>query len=246
MNNWESFKNPPIQEAIFTLNFSEEIILEQLEKIESVEFLNEHFSKNKRKIYKSSAKFDEKGGDLQIVNSSKTSNGFRFDSGQTTLMIKSNQLSYHILRSYTTWDNVITDLEKIVKEIQSILEISCLSIGVRFINKIDFSLPSVILTDFFRFHLILPPELSQSFDNFFLTVSLSKEQMQATIIQTVDNQGLDGNGFGIILDIDVVKSINKKISLLDIKDDFQALREYKNEIFFNIITEKTKQLLRNK
>ena len=41
MNNWESFKNPPIQEAIFTLNFSEEIILEQLEKIESVEFLNE-------------------------------------------------------------------------------------------------------------------------------------------------------------------------------------------------------------
>ena len=32
--------------------------------------------------------------------------------------------------------------------------------------------------------------------------------MQATIIQTVDNQGIIGNGFGIILDIDVVKRGN--------------------------------------
>lgn len=246
MNNWEPFKNPPIQEAIFTLNFSEEIILEQLEKIESVEFINKKFLKNKKKIYKATAKFEEIDGDFQIIKSSKTSNGFRFDSNQATLIIKSNQLSYHILGSYTTWENVINDLEEIVKEIKDTLDFSCESIGVRFINKIDFSSTSVILTDFFRFHLILPSELSQSFDNFFLTVSLSKEEMQATIIQTVDNQGLVGNGFGIILDIDVVKPIHKKINLLDIKDDFQALREYKNEIFFNIITEKTRQLLRNK
>lgn len=246
MNNWKPFNNPPIQEAIFTLNFSEEIILGQLEKIESVEFLNKHFSKNKRKIYKATAKFKETDGDFQIINSPKTSNGFRFDSNEATLMIKSNQLSYHILRSYTTWENVINELEEIVKAIKDTLDFSCESIGVRFINKIDFLSTSVKLTDFFRFHLILPPELSQSFDNFFLTVSLSKEEMQATIIQTVDNQGIIGNGFGIILDIDVVKPIHKKMSLLDIKDDFQPLREYKNEIFFNIITENTKQLLRNK
>lgn len=246
MNNWESFKNPPIQEAIFTINFSEEVTSKQLDKVESNTFFSKYFSKNVKKVYKATAKIEEKDGDFQIINSAKTSNGFRFDSNQATLMVKTNQISYHILRSYTTWDNVINDLKKVIQEIQTILEVSCESISVRFINKIDFLTTSVTLTDFFRFHLVLPLELSQSFDNFFLTISLSKEEMKATIIQTVDNQGLVGNGFGIILDIDVLKPINKKISLINIESDFQALRDYKNEIFFNIITEKTRQLLRNK
>lgn len=48
----------------------------------------------------------------------------------------------------------------------------------------------------------------------------------------------------LIFDIDVIKKANFMKKESDIWMDFNLLRQFKNEIFFNSITEKTKELFK--
>jgi uncharacterized protein (TIGR04255 family) len=243
MKNWESFTNPPIQEAIFTIILSEDLISDQLERIVSNTYLKETFRNEIKQIYKTTAKIEQEDGEFKVFNSLKEADGFRFNSESRVLIVKQNQISLHIISGYKNWEFVVDELSKIIQEISTILDIKCTNIAVRFINNIKLPQPSVSLNDFFTLYISLPSGISQSFDNFFLTISVSKKDMKATIIETVDSRTHDNNQIGIILDIDVNKPLNKKLNLISIKDDFQELREYKNELFFNTITEKTKREL---
>ena len=62
----------------------------------------------------------------------------------------------------------------------------------------------------------------------------------ANIIQAVDDKRVTNTHVSIILDIDVYKMQNYDLDeLAEIKETFKVLREVKNRIFFESITEDT-------
>jgi uncharacterized protein (TIGR04255 family) len=99
------------------------------------------------------------------------------------------------------------------------------------------------LNDFFALYPTIPSGIPQTLEGFFMTVTIPKGQMRANIIQTVEsNNSAKNDKIGIILDIDITKPIYKT---LVVGEDFQEMRDYKNELFFNIITEKTRNIIKN-
>ena len=245
MNNWESFKNPPIQEAIFSVTFSEDFSAELLEQFINSDFVKAKFSPKAKQLFKAKATFEEKNGEFQTKNSSKTPNGYRLDSDDKsrTLILKSNQLSYHKIRSYCSWEESMSEFSEIWKNISSDETHQCNNLGVRFVNVIKLPFESIELSDFFALYPTIPSGIPQTLEGFFMTVTIPKGEMRANIIQTVEsNDSVQNDKIGIILDIDITKPIQRK---LIIGEDFQEMRDYKNELFFNIITEKTRNIIKN-
>lgn len=245
MNNWESFKNPPIQEAIFSVTFSEDFSAELLEQFMDSDFIKAKFSPKAKQLFKAKAAFEVKDGKFQSINTSEVPNGYRLDStdNSQTIILKVNQLSYHKIRSYSSWEDSIREFSEIWDNINRYDSHQCNSLGVRFVNVITLPFESIELSDFFALYPTIPSGIPQTLEGFFMTVTIPKGEMRANIIQTVEsNNSVQSDKIGIILDINITKPIQKK---LIVREDFQEMRDYKNELFFNIITEKTKNILRN-
>jgi uncharacterized protein (TIGR04255 family) len=245
MNNWESFKNPPIREAIFSVTFSEDFSPESLAQFIDSDFIKAKFSPKAKPLFKAKTTFEEKDGEFQVKNSSKTPDGYRLDSDDKfqTLILKSNQFAYHKIQSYSSWEESINEFNEIWDCINQNDFHKCNSLGVRFVNVIKLPFESVELNDFFALYPTIPSGIPQTLEGFFMTVTIPKGQMRANIIQTVEsNNSAKNDKIGIILDIDITKPIYKT---LVVGEDFQEMRDYKNELFFNIITEKTRNIIKN-
>lgn len=65
----------------------------------------------------------------------------------------------------------------------------------------------------------------------------------AIITQTMDKPTRSPK-LPLILDIDVIKNTDYVENLAKMWEDFENLRDFKNDIFFNSITEKTKELFK--
>jgi uncharacterized protein (TIGR04255 family) len=245
MNNWESLKNPPIQEAIFSITFSEDLPAELLEQFANSDYIRSKFSQKAKQLFEAKATFEIEDGKFKSVNSSEVPNGYRLDSidKSQTIILKTNQLSYHKIRQYTNWENSISEFSEIWNNLLQNQSYECNTLGVRFVNVIKLPFESIELSDFFALHPNIPSGIPQSLGGFFMTVTIPKGQMRANIIQTVENNvSAQNENIGIIIDIDITKPA-QKINISE--SDFQELRDYKNELFFNIITERTKYIIKN-
>lgn len=245
MNNWESLKNPPIQEAIFSITFSKELSVELLERFVNSGFVKAKFSQKVKRLSETTAAVEIKDGEFQSINTSEVPNGYRLDSNDNsqTIILKANQLSYHKIRKYDTWENSINEFSEIWNSLLQNQLYNCNTLGVRFVNVIKLPFLSIELSDFFALYPTIPSGVPQNLDGFFMTVTIPKDEMRANIIQTVKSSSIiQKDKIGIILDIDITKPIQKDNIIVE---DFQELRDYKNELFFNIITEKTKKIIRN-
>lgn len=78
-----------------------------------------------------------------------------------------------------------------------------------------------------------------------MQIVIQNPEMQATAIitQTMEKPA-ENRRLPLILDIDVFKETVYVDNKEEIWNDFEKLRIFKNEIFFNSITEKTKELFK--
>lgn len=118
-------------------------------------------------------------------------------------------------------------------------------IALRYINRIEVPLP---IKDFKEYILTNPevaPKLPQSLAHFFMQIVMPNQEIEASAIITetmeppTENQRLP-----LILDIDVFKERVYVDDKEEIWNDFEKLRVFKNDIFFNSITDKTKELFK--
>lgn len=225
--NWDSFKIPPIKEAIFSLTFSEKVEKKDISTFKEDPYIAKSFTK-----------------DREIKASNNRHILCRLDSpnDDKSLIIEESRLSFHIIKDYRSWDFSFNEFLQISKLFSQFVKVQCDIISVRFINLIIIPNDSIELSDYFSLYPTLPSEVPQSLQGFFLNITLPKDTMNANIIQTVSNKSNDGE-IGIIIDIDIVKPLQN--GLTNLVNEFHELREYKNDLFFNIITEKTKTILKN-
>ena len=118
-------------------------------------------------------------------------------------------------------------------------------IALRYINRIEVPLP---IKDFNEYILTNPevaPKLPQSLSHFFMQIVMPNPEIEANAIITetmeppTENQRLP-----LILDIDVFKEKIYAANKEEIWNDFEKLRAFKNDIFFNSITDKTQELFK--
>ena len=118
-------------------------------------------------------------------------------------------------------------------------------LGLRYINRIEIPLPFL---DFKEYILTTPeiaPGLPQAMTNFFMRMEIPDQNRDALIIltQTIEPVTEDKK-LPLIFDIDVIRAGMFDVKGEGIWNNFEELRNLKNEVFFKSLTDKAKDLFR--
>lgn len=242
------FQNAPIKEALLDVRVElpNDVDLKKLEIFHSL--VKERFpERQERKFIKAEFKLSPEIASAQFPTSSGTVGYlFRSPSEKKIVQARLDGFTFNKLKPYENWEvfrSEANELWNLYLQVANPLRIT--RIALRYINRIDIPLP---LRNFKEYILTTPevaPSLPQALSHFFMRLVIPNPEIRAiaTIIETMENP-VDNQRLPLILDIDVWRETTYEANQPEMWDDFEQLREFKNDIFFNSITEKTKELFR--
>jgi len=172
---------------------------------------------------------------------------FRSPTDKKVVQARLDGFTFNKLKPYEDWEKFRDEGRELWGTYLDIANpIRANRISLRYINRIEAPLP---FKDFNEYILTSPqvaPELPQALSTFFMRIQIPfNEQMAlATIVQTME-EPTENQKLPLIIDIDVVRQSNFTKDTFDTMwDEFGELRNIKNDIFFNSITDKAKELFK--
>ncbi len=233
--------NAPIREAI--INIRAEVNKEVL--INSIEQIKQALSQT----YPSAENIERKG--FEIHQSNEEFKHTTIDEGIYGIRLTSKDEKYisnfacdgfsvSRLEPYEDWERFADEALRLWKiYIETLNPSEKTRVSSRFINEIVLPLPIVDFDEYFTAAPQQPEGLPQGISNFFTRTTFTHEEYQATanVVLTMGSNIEDT--LPVILDIDVFKSLSGEITLEECFEELKKLRDFKNDIFFKSITEKT-------
>jgi uncharacterized protein (TIGR04255 family) len=168
---------------------------------------------------------------------------FRNNEGNRQFQVKTNAFTFNVLHPYNDWEEHFKCFHTFWVLFNQMFQPKSLNrIALRYINKIDLPLPFENFQDYITNIPPIPKCLPQAFAHFFLQMQVPSqvENVEVIISETFEPQS--DNFLPFILDIDVFQI--SEIDSESIIKDFNTLRNIKNSVFENCITEQTRQLIK--
>lgn len=241
----EQYNNPPIKEAIFTLHFNENIDKDKLVLFRESEFVKTELSiispiLNISLLNQSSSRQNQ-----SLVTSQKEE-GYTLKKSEeenNLVRVLPSHISYHNFNKYAGWEGMFSDLQKIWLEFCKVIGENALAkISVRYINQLALPNESEV-SDYIK---LLPsvPNGINALNNFFIQIRVPSNDdiLQGIITETMLPNVADEKNEIFLIDLTVSKSAMFECNSNDIWSSFNEIREFKNELFFNCITDKTIEL----
>lgn len=248
MNEYTVFPNAPITEALLDIRVQlpEEVDIKKLETFH--DSIKKRFpeKKQRRSVAVKIPILPESASSTLPVAGGPDGYLFRSPNENKIVQARLDGFTFNKLKPYENWKtfcseaNIFWDMY-----LKKFNPKKITRIALRYINRIEVSLP---IKDFKEYILTNPevaPKLPQSLSHFFMQIIMPKPEIEANAIitQTMDKP-TESQRLPLILDIDVFKEAVYVDNKEKIWKDFENLRVFKNEIFFNSITEKTKELFK--
>lgn len=240
-----TYPNAPIVEAVLDVQISDSIIIDPS--------IFEDFAKNNLKEYpisnkKFNVQFEIKNNKGKETNFNKSQNllGYLFSNIQNnrTIQFRLDGFSYNMLRPYSNWEDFSKNgLLYLEKYLELVKPNHIVRIGLRYINRFDFPLEDYDYSKYIKYLPPIPNNLSKKYNNLFWQMEIPSEDKisNARITQTFES--IKKNTASFIIDIDVYQ--NNLIELgEDLKSKFECLRNLKNDVFEDLITEECKELFK--
>jgi uncharacterized protein (TIGR04255 family) len=243
----ETFPNAPIVEALLDIraNLPPDASLEKLKSFHNN--VRDRFPVlEEKRFIKTEFQFGK--DEPQIAASEKGVEGFFFKSDREKKLIqfRLNGFTYNKLTPYENWKVFSEEacyFWDSFKELARPTKVE--RIALRYINRILVPLPFNDFSEYILTNPQIAPNLPQALLNFFLrfVINSPDSKFTAIVTETFEERTKD-NKLPIILDIDVFSAKAYDINSKELWDNFEKIRDFKNQIFFNSITEKTKELFR--
>lgn len=238
----KQLKNPPIKEAIFTFHFNDNIEADKLWSFRNSSFVAKEFKINDP-IFSISITNPQKQQGSDSIITSHNEEGFvlkRNEKSNNLIRVLPTHLSYHSFNKYAGWEEMCSELNTVWSEFCVLVGNPSLSkISVRYINQISLPIDEK-LEDIVR---LLPsvPEGIQADNNFFLQINVSSDDgtLKGVITETFLPNKDEEKRKIFLIDINVSSMIFLGDRNNLIWNVLNSMREYKNELFFSCITEKT-------
>ena len=246
MAKYRHLDNAPITEAIIDLRVRLPSEF-QIEKFSSLrETLHDQYQDvEERRLSK--VAFDmEAGKPVVQPPEDKGIEAYLFKSADNTKVaqFRKDGFTFSRLKPYTSWEDILAEAKNLWKLYVATASPELVTrIAVRYINQLNIPLP---IDDFARY-LTVPPRVPvnvpQDVSSFFSRVVVHdlEQDIAANIIQVLQGSSMP-NHVAIILDIDVYKQKESGFEESDIWLTFERLRDLKNRIFFDSVTEETVSL----
>jgi uncharacterized protein (TIGR04255 family) len=192
------------------------------------------------------AGIDFAGKQVQQVFEDKGLGGYisRSDDGKNVIQFRRDGFTFSRLRPYTQWETVAAEAKRLWGLYSAKASPGTVTrIALRCINNLSIRLPINDFADYLTAPPTIPHTLPQELRHFMTRVTVREAELdtQANIIQALDKSAKPDE-VAIFLDIDVYKEQETDFDDSKIWSTFELLRELKNRIFFDSITEKTARL----
>ena len=249
MNNVEAFSNAPITEAILDIEtkLQHGIGLNIFDEFQ--ENIKDSFGDRKTKhSFQAEIRFlPGKDETTPIVPKDKVE-GYLFHSKNKNKIVQArlDGFTFNKLQPYENWNNFHSEARKLWELYSKIVKpISIERIALRYINRIEIPLPFNDFSEYILTNPQIAPKLPQALSYFLMRMEIPNDKIGAIAIITQTMQKpTKSQKLPLIFDIDVIKKADYTEKESDMWKNFSLLRQFKNEIFFNSITEKTKELFK--
>lgn len=248
MNEYTVFPNAPITEALLDIRVQlpEEVDIRKLEAFH--DSIKERFpeKKQRRSVEVKIPILPESASSTLPVSGGPDGYLFRSPNENKIVQARLDGFTFNKLKPYEDWRTFSSEAHIFWNMYSKQFNPKRITrIALRYINRIEVPLP---IKDFKEYILTNPevaPKLPQSLTHFFMQIVMPNPEIgaNAIITQTMD-KSTESQKLPLILDIDVFKDAVYVDNKEEIWNDFENLRVFKNEIFFNSITEKTKELFK--
>lgn len=178
-----------------------------------------------------------------------TSDGFSFiaNDDRTRFTISKNTFTFQVGSPYSNWDDFFSQAWWAWKRcgLEENLN-SVFWLSIRYINSFELlgnDNNVVEPSDYFRSYPTLPTQ-NQDFTRFLLQYSLPIEPQFIKVNVGIESRETMNNLFPFMFDIDVICTEKLPYIENDVKGVFNKLRDYKNKIFFDNLTDKTINLFK--
>ncbi len=236
----KTLKNAPIVESVIEIKFDNSTtddinsLKEIHEKIRTdFPLIDEKYS------FRSSFHIDNTGIKQESEKEIKRLEAITFFNNEKDRIIEVNlnKFSFRQNTKYTNWNDFKGNAKKFWDIAESVINPTSINrLGLRYINKIEFD-NSFELTDYFNIGTI--KNVENDVINFYHSIVLlnDKKDSRANISIVKQEGNSNSDAIDIFVDIDVYK---QKPNLKgNVWDEYDLLRDFKNELFFKIVTNKT-------
>ena len=246
----ETFPNTPITEALIDVRvtFESAVKLDQLEKLS--EQFSTRFPIKKTKIaHEYALKLQDAAGGSESHAKSKILGYVLFtENRDKAVQLRVDGFAFSKLKPYESWSALCDEAREHWETYRGELGPSRIArLAVRYINRIELSLPITEFQDYVLTGPQIADNIPQGLAEFFFRVVVPNPddvQMRATITSTMEKLEQDNKVLPYIFDIDAFTPVDLDPTDEEIWVAFERLREYKNLIFFNSMTEKAKEMFR--
>lgn len=235
----------PIREAIIDLKVAPATHLQALAPL--YESLKDRFPKQEE-IRESAFGFEVRPTEIRTKAIEQGIRGRRLSSadGRYVLQLRIDGFTFSRLPPYDTWETMSAEAKPLWESYVSHSSAQKVTrASVRYINLMELPVP---ITDF-KEYLAAPPEvpaaLPQEIGGFFSRVVLLHREWDVAAFVTQALETSVGNKAQVILDIDVFRDVKDRDWLTtdpSVWTTLERMRNFKNVVFFESITEKTAEL----
>jgi uncharacterized protein (TIGR04255 family) len=172
---------------------------------------------------------------------------FRSSDGRRIVQVRQDGYTFNWLKPYESWEALRDEARTHWERYREVFQPRVVTrLGLRYINRLELPLP---FNDFREFVTTAPDiarTLPQGLSGFFLRLEIPHggRELIAMVTETMQSPIDDGRRLPFIFDIDIVREQSVDPDAPAIWDTFEAMRHYKNEIFFESMTTKAKDLFR--
>ncbi len=244
---YPTLSNAPISEAIINIRFTapdviKPEVLDRLAERVSDEYPNKEFKK--QGTFRLEIGTDSPN--TEVVDEGVVGVAVRNRDNTEVIQFMRDQFTLSRLHPYVNWGE-LRDKAKQLWELtrENIQPVDVYRIAVRYINRIEIPFGSIDLDDYMTAAPQIPEALPQDLASYLTKVVMLNDSISAaaTVHQVFEGMTPNSDGnypdtFPIILDIDAVKSGIFDPNTDQMWEEFEYLREYKNDIFFHSLTDK--------
>lgn len=174
--------------------------------------------------------------------------GYLYRSKETMKIVQArlDGFAFNKLKPYESWDAFRTEARELWNVYRKVVKpVKIRRIALRYINRIELPLP---FDNFKEYILTVPeiaPTLPQGLAHYLMRLVIPNPEIGATaVIHEVMEQPTGTQQLPIIFDIDVYKMVTYTEENDIIWNEYEQLRIFKNDIFFDSITDKTQELFK--
>lgn len=245
--NDEFLENAPITEALIDIKCT----VSPLTNLNTLESYQENIKiefpeKKKRQAWAGQINFKE-DSIPEILSPSGGTHGFLFENPRENKIVQArlDGFTFNKLKPYSKWDDFVQEAKVLWNNYIDVASpINIERLGLRYINKIEIPESTFEISDYLLTGPVIANGISKNINDFFFRVIIPSDDNKytATITQAIDKT-IDVEGItNLIFDIDVFTNLRIDPKEEIIWEYFREMREFKNRIFFNSITESTRRL----